>query len=225
MALPVYVQGLTEWLAQASDPGVAEGQARYMRDQFRFLGIQTPRRQALLREWIAAEGIPAWGGPLERTVRGCFRSPYRELHYAGLFLLERSLRRAGPEAVELLEELALTHSWWDTVDWIAKLAGIHFRRYPAQIKPVTRGWMESGSLWLQRLALIFQLGYREKTDRDLLFGYILRVADSREFFLQKGAGWALRQYARTDPEAVRAFVGNHRLAPLTRREALKHIGV
>jgi 3-methyladenine DNA glycosylase AlkD len=200
MPAPAYVRGLTNALAAEADPGIAEGQARYMRDQFRFLGLKTPARNAVLRAWIQ-----------------------RELHYAGLHLLEKSLRLGGPEAIELLEELALTHSWWDTVDWIAKLAGIHFRRYPAQIRPVTGRWMDSGEIWLQRLALIFQLSYREQTDRELLFGYILRIAESREFFLQKGAGWALRQYARTDPDAVLHFVQEYPLPALTRREALKHI--
>jgi 3-methyladenine DNA glycosylase AlkD len=223
MPAPAYVRGLTNALAAEADPGIAEGQARYMRDQFRFLGLKTPARNAVLRAWIQREGLPPWSGPLESAVRACFRSSFRELHYAGLHLLEKSLRLGGPEAIELLEELALTHSWWDTVDWIAKLAGIHFRRYPAQIRPVTGRWMDSGEIWLQRLALIFQLSYREKTDRELLFGYILRIADSREFFLQKGAGWALRQYARTNPDAVLQFVQEYPLPALTRREALKHI--
>ena len=83
--------------------------------------------------------------------------------------------------------------------------------------------MDSGYLWLQRVCMIFQLTYKDKTDQDLMFRYILRVAGSKEFFLQKGAGWALRQYSKTNPEAVRAFVEQHRLAPLTRREAMRLI--
>jgi 3-methyladenine DNA glycosylase AlkD len=81
--------------------------------------------------------------------------------------------------------------------------------------------MASCNFWLQRVCLIFQLSYRNKTDAALLFKYVQMVAASKEFFLQKGAGWALRQYSRTDPEAVRAFVERTSLAPLTRREALR----
>ena len=83
--------------------------------------------------------------------------------------------------------------------------------------------MDSGNIWLQRVCLIFQLAYKEKTDEALMFEYVRRVADSKEFFLQKGAGWALRQYSRTNPEVVRQFVESTRLAPLTRREALRLI--
>ena len=118
-------------------------------------------------------------------------------------------------------ELITTNSWWDTVDWLAKLVGEHFRRYPALIRPGTERWMASDNFWLQRVCLIFQLKYKGATDAALLFGYVRRIAGSREFFLQKGAGWALREYSKTDPDDVRAFVETTRLAPLTKREALR----
>ena len=49
------------------------------------------------------------------------------------------------------------------------------------------------------------------------------AAGDTEFFIRKAIGWALRQYARTDPDAVRAFVERHEFSGLTRREALKHL--
>ena len=103
------------------------------------------------------------------------------------------------------------------------LPHVHFKRYPELILPITQRWMDSGELWLQRVCLIFQLTYKENTDSTLLFGYIRRVAGSKDFFLQKGAIWALRQYARTNRDAVRAYAEREKLAPLTRRETLKHL--
>ncbi len=45
-----------------------------------------------------------------------------------------------------------------------------------------------------------------------------------EFFLRKGIGWALREYAKTDPAWVRAFVEAHPgLSALSRREALRNL--
>ncbi|HFK6935876.1 TPA: DNA alkylation repair protein, partial [Listeria monocytogenes] len=58
----------------------------------------------------------------------------------------------------------------------------------------------------------------------LLFSNCEKWLDSKEFFIQKAIGWALRQYAKVDIGAVRQFVNSHSLAPLSRREALKHIG-
>ena len=52
------------------------------------------------------------------------------------------------------------------------------------------------------------------------------VAGSSEFFLRKAIGWALRQYAWTDPAEVRRYVAANeaRLSGLSKREALKNIG-
>lgn len=167
-------------------------------------------------------GLPQ-GEDLKQLVRLCFQDEHREMHYFGLETLQKSLKNQPPECIDFLEELILTRSWWDTVDWINKLVGLHFRRFPALIKPVTERWMGSGNIWLQRVSMIFQLTYKEKTDTALLFDYIRRIAGSKEFFLQKGAGWALRQYAKTNPQAVIDFVNSTKLAALTRREALKNM--
>jgi 3-methyladenine DNA glycosylase AlkD len=58
-----------------------------------------------------------------------------------------------------------------------------------------------------------------------LFGYCLLRADEAEFFIRKAIGWALREYAKTDPDAVREFLAAHgdELSPLSYREAAKHL--
>jgi 3-methyladenine DNA glycosylase AlkD len=212
-----HAQAKSRFLEQA-DPEQAAGQAAYMRQQFHFIGLKTPARAALARQIFAELGLPA-GEHLYALLRRCAADEYRELNYFALDLAEKVLNKQPEDFIKLLEELILTRSWWDTVDWLAKLVGIHFRRYPALIRPITARWMDSGQLWLQRVCLIFQLHYKAATDAELLFGYILRLQHSSDFFIQKGAGWALRQYSRTAPQAVRAFLAaNPGLPALTRRE-------
>lgn len=203
-------------------PEVAQGQMAYMRHQFEYFGLKMAAWTALTKEIIKTEGLPD-GAPLQELARLCFADEHREMQYFALECVQRSLKKQPPEFIDFLEALIRTKSWWDTVDWIAKLVGLHFRRYPELIRPVSEGWMASGHLWLQRVCLIFQLTYKDKTDTALLFGYIRQVADSKEFFLQKGAGWALRQYSKTNPEAVRQFLAETKVAPLTRREGSKYV--
>lgn len=204
------------------NPEIAQGQMAYMRHQFEYFGLKMPAWTAITKVIHAEQGIPE-GEDLKALVRLCFTDEHREMHYFGLETLQKTMKKQPAESIDFLEELILTRSWWDTVDWINKLVGIHFRRYPDLIRPVTERWMASGNIWLQRVCMIFQLTYKDKTDADLMFEYIVRVAGSKEFFLQKGAGWALRQYAKFNPQAVADFVAQNRLAPLTRREALKNI--
>jgi len=52
-------------------------------------------------------------------------------------------------------------------------------------------------------------------------------ADEDEFFIQKAMGWALRQYAHTNPSSVKSFLLKNKtiLSKLTYREAAKHLNL
>jgi 3-methyladenine DNA glycosylase AlkD len=217
-----YLQLVRTAFREHGHPEVAQGQMAYMRNQFEFYGLKAPTWLALTREIHRTAGVPE-GEELKMLARQCLADDHRELHYFALETVQKNLKKQPPEFLEFLEELAITRSWWDTVDWLAKLIGGHLLRFPALQQPTTARWLASGNIWLQRLSMIFQLTYRDKTDAALLFHNIRQLAESKEFFIQKGAGWALRQYSKTDPAAVAWFVENNRLAPLTRREALKWV--
>ncbi len=218
-----YLQHVQSIFLEKGDPETALGQMRYMRNQFEFYGLKKDHWRGLAKTIFTEKGIPS-GDEMQELARQCFEDEHRELHYFALEMVERSLKKQPAGFIGFLEELITTKSWWDTVDWLAKLVGLHFKKHPTLIVPVTERWMASGNFWLQRVCLIFQLSYRDKTDFDLMKKYILQIAGSKEFFLQKGAGWALRQHTRTDPNAIKVFVENNpQLAPLTKREALRLI--
>ncbi|MBK8491937.1 MAG: DNA alkylation repair protein [Saprospirales bacterium] len=216
-----YLETVKALFAEKGDPEIAPMQMKYMRNQFAYYGLKAPVWQALTKEIVQEMGIPA-GKELIDLVRLCLEEEYRELHYFALELVQKRIKKQEPDFIHFLEELVTTKSWWDTVDWLAnKMVGTHFKRYPDLVPAVPDRWIEGENIWLQRTAILFQLKYKQATDADLLFRYILRRADSKEFFIQKAAGWALREYSRTNPEAVVAFVENHRLAGLTKREGLR----
>jgi 3-methyladenine DNA glycosylase AlkD len=137
--------------------------------------------------------------------------------------MQRMLPEQSATWIKVLEKCITTHSWWDTVDWLAKLVGIHFKNYPQQQHEFCYKWIEGPDMWLQRTAIIHQLFYREETDEKLLFDLIKRKSGDKEFFIRKACGWALRQYSKTNPRAVIKFVNHQDLSPLTRKEALRLI--
>ena len=137
-------------------------------------------------------------------------------------LAEKFIRQSDWKDLVLYEYMIRKKSWWDTVDFIAtKLVGELFKKYPQQRKIKTGKWLESGNIWLQRTAILFQLKYKKDTDIKHLFETINRTKDIHIFFIEKAIGWALREYSKTDAEAVLNFVENTKLAPLSHREALK----
>jgi len=131
------------------------------------------------------------------------------------------------ETLPMYEEMIVTGAWWDYVDDIAThRLGLLLRRYPSRMKRVMRAWSRSPDLWKRRSAILCQITFKADTDLALLYDCIRPSLDSREFFLRKAIGWALRQHAWTDPAEVRRYVRDHQdgLSGLSRREALKNVG-
>jgi 3-methyladenine DNA glycosylase AlkD len=206
-----------------ANPLHAPAMEKYMLNQFHFFGIPSPERKVLTREFKQQYGLPD-PPHLHETVRLIWKMEERELQYAIMEMISAKQCLKNPERILLFEEMIVNRSWWDTVDYIASnLVGPWMSVYPERAKELTESWLNSGNLWLQRTVLLFQLKYRDKTDEQLLFRAIRQLAGSREFFIRKAIGWALREYSKTRPERVAAFVEDNPLSPLSRREALKVI--
>jgi len=126
----------------------------------------------------------------------------------------------------MYEEMIVTGAWWDYVDQIAsdRIGPILFE-HPSVMRLEMQAWSKSRNLWKRRASIICQLGFKQNTDLELLYSCIEPSLPSREFFLQKAIGWALRQYAWTNPSEIRRYVRTHtdQLSPLSRREAMKNI--
>lgn len=196
---------------------------KYLRDQFEFLGIKTPERRELLKQFYQESGILK--APFQPDfVLALWDREEREYQYAALGYLEKLVKKLNKDDMPLLEQLITTKSWWDTVDTIApKLVGHLAATYPDVISSKIDGWAVSDNIWLRRAAILFQLKYKQNTDEALLFRYIKENAHEKEFFIEKAIGWALREYSKTNPQSVKQFIEQQPLASLSIREGSKYI--
>lgn len=214
---------LDELFAAHADDQKAQAMSDYMRNLFPFWGIAKPQRSELTKPFLhelQREADAEW----EAIARHWWLKPQREYHYCAMEWVLLCKKKWTKDSIHFFEWLIQQQSWWDTVDAIASnFVGPWFLRWPEDRDMLVEKWSESGHLWLIRTAIIFQLKYKSKTDSELLFALARRHAASKEFFIQKAIGWALRQYAAVNPEAVRYFVETTPLAPLSKREALRHL--
>src|SRR6185503_2880246 len=154
---------------------------------------------------------------------------FREERYAAIAVT--SARQYRPfntmAAIPMHEEMIVTGAWWDYVDAIAShQVGDVLRTEPRRMKPLLRRWARDANMWKRRTAILSQLAFRQDTDLELLSACIAPNLADREFFIRKAIGWALRQYAWTNPREVQRYVraNRDRLSGLSVREALKNVG-
>ena len=216
-------------LAALGDPARARGAQAYMKSAMPFHGVGAVPLRAACRE-LFAPLAPRDAAAFRREVLGLFRgAEYREEAYAAVELAR--VKRFAPfrdlEFLPACEEMVVKGAWWDVVDAVAPhLLGELLRREPRAMRREMLAWARCGDLWKRRAAILCQLGFRERTDVPLLHACIEPSLDSKEYFLRKAIGWALRQQARTDPDGVRRYVAENaaRLSGLSRREATKRLG-
>ena len=213
-------------LMPLADKTKAQGMKAYLINQFEFLGLAAPVRRAAVK----AIGKVKWqsSADLLAAAELLWQKPEREYRYTAVDLLRQHSAQFNVNDLSALQALLLREPWWETVDGLSAVIA-EVMHAAVQQKPNAAAtmdvWLKHPSHWVRRSAMLHQLGWRLDTDTTRLFGYAIQLADEKEFFIRKAIGWALRDYARWNPQAVTDFLqeNRNRLSGLTVREAAKHL--
>ena len=224
------VDAVRRELRAAADPAKAPGMQAYMKSELPFHGVQAPAQRRIFKAVLADHPVgsfDAW----RATILALWReATHREERYAAVALAsDRRYRdhRTSLDALPLYRELIVTGAWWDLVDPVATHPVAELlAEHRAATTAALLGWSRAPDRWLRRTAIICQVNAKAGTDLELLYACIEPNLADRDFFIRKAIGWALRAYAWTDPDEVARYVHamQARLSPLSRREALKHLG-
>jgi 3-methyladenine DNA glycosylase AlkD len=153
-----------------------------------------------------------------------WQQDFRECQYAALDLLEKNKKKLLNEThIPFLEQLIIEKSWWDTVDLnAANIIGHILKENHSLLVKKTNEWMNLDNIWLKRTAILAQLKYKSATDFELLKKVTLHLKEEPDFFIRKSIGWAFREYAKVNFEAVETLVLANNFSALTKKEALKN---
>jgi len=222
------IRALKKSLRAAADPAKAPGMQAYMKSSMPYLGVQAPQLRLAVRAVFAAHPLESFEEWRDAVMEIWREARYREQRYAAIELAGYGCYRTFRclDALPMYEEMITSGAWWDFVDAIAtRQLGELLRKHPVEMSAILREWAVCDDNWKRRSAILAQLNFKSDTDLKLLYDCIRPSLGAPEFFLRKGIGWALRQYARTNPDEVIRFVRRNqaRLSPLSKREALKHL--
>lgn len=199
-------------------------QSDYLKNNFPCYGIPTPARREILKNCSTE-----YAGEIKDDFRTIcwelYQFPHREMHHTAIDIFLKEIKKNfRVEDIAFIEKLILTHSWWDSVDTLAKYAvGGYLKKFPEKTYSIIDEFSNSDNMWLNRTAIIFQLGYKAKTDFELLISECEKHKHSNEFFIQKAIGWALREYGSVNPNSVLEYVKTANLKPLSKKEAIRKL--
>lgn len=222
------VAAVRDGLAAAADPAKAPGMQAYMKSDMPYHGVPAPQQRQVFQAVFAAHPLASRGDWTDTTLELWRAAAYREERYAAIALTGHRLYRLHqtPDALPVYEEMVVDGAWWDYVDAVAiHRIGPLVAAYPAVLKPVMLRWSTHADRWRRRTAIICQVAASGAADLDLLYALIEPNLADPDFFIRKGIGWALRQYAWSDPDEVERYVAEQgtRMSGLSRREALKNV--
>lgn len=213
---------ITELFKQSKDSEKASAMSAYMKNKFDFYGIPSPERKELCKDFIKSEKAAKeidW-----ELLDKCYEDNHREMQYLVYDYLLAMKKYLSYEDIDKIKTYITAKSWWDTIDFLCKVIGDIGLR-DNRVGRMMIDWSKSDNIWLKRTAIQHQLTYKDKTNTELLEEIIQNCLDTDEFFVNKAIGWALREYSKTSPEWVKAFISKYKkdLRSLSIKEASKYI--
>lgn len=204
------------------NPDNAVTMSNYMRNQFEFYGISSPERKSLYKEFIKNEKKTKevdWNF-LDR----CYQDRHREFQYFVVDYLLAMNKYLVYEDIEKIRKYIKIKQWWDTIDFFDKIIG-NIGLEDKRADALMLEWSKDDDIWVRRISIDFQLGRKEKVDKELFEKILENNLGSDEFFINKAIGWSLRDYSKTNPEWVRNFINKHsdNMAKLSIREGSKYL--
>lgn len=215
-------QSLKKLFEAHSNPERAMAMSKYMKDQFHFYGIAAANRKNLYKDFLKSEKATKsvdWA-----FLEQCYGDEHREFQYLAYDYLLAMKKFVHFEHIPQIKLFIMTRSWWDTVDFLSQVVG-NIAVMDSRVDELMLTWSLEENIWIKRVAILYQLRFKTKTNPTQLEQIILNCLGTNEFFINKAIGWALREYSKVHPEWVRQFLADYqeRLAKLSIREASKYL--
>ena len=204
------------------DKEKAIAMSKYLRNQFEFYGIPTPKRRNLYKQFLREEKklkCIDWN-----SLDMCYKDEYRELQYFVCDYLNTMKAYLSYEDIPHIRQYIKVKQWWDTIDSFDRIIGDIGLR-DERVNDLMLEWSKDEDFWLRRTAIDHQLCRKDKTNTELLEKILVNNFGSDEFFINKAIGWSLRDYSKTNPEYVKAFISKYsdQMANLSIKEASKYL--
>jgi 3-methyladenine DNA glycosylase AlkD len=212
---------LIEALRARDEAKRAEWEKAYQKSRWEHWGLSLPGMDAAIKETL---GDLSQEQALD-LCRRLWREPVWDLKIVAGRILARNSIEPDAEVWRFVTERLIDLDGWAVADNLASVGSRCLIADPARLD-AAEAWIESPHLWTRRAALVFTLPWtKEKRDPERMLGWAARLAEDRQWFIQKAVGWWLRELSKRDPKRVRRVLRDHgeKLTGVAKREAKKYL--
>jgi 3-methyladenine DNA glycosylase AlkD len=212
---------LIQALRAFGDAKRAEREKAYQKSRWEHWGVALPSMDVAIKETL---GDLSQRQALELS-RRLWREPTWDLKIVAGRILGRKSIDPDADVWAFVTERLPDLDGWAVADNLASVASRCLIEDPRRLDAV-EAWIENPHLWTRRAALVFTLPWtKEKRDPERMLGWAARLAQDREWFIQKAIGWWLRELSKRDGRRVRRFLTEHgeKLTGVAKHEAAKYL--
>lgn len=225
MTIPVMVDALFDDLTQAirsyGSKARADKEKSYQKSSWEHWGVAFPKIDGAIRDRL--RGIEAARLiPLAETL---WSEPVWDLKIASGRVLALDRVPPSDRLWEIVVERVPEMDGWAVEDNMARVAWKCLLDDPDRLMTVAT-WVSDERMWVRRASLVYTLPWTKAgRDPETMLGWAGRLAEDREWFIQKAIGWWLRELGKVKPDRVTAFVNQYgdSLKAVARREAVKYL--
>jgi 3-methyladenine DNA glycosylase AlkD len=194
----------------------------YLKTDMAMYGLQKPARvevEKIMHAELEVDSVEMYQACIETL----WNLPHREEKYLAIDLALKHKKYIGLESLDLFESMVREeYMWWDfcdpiSVNLVGRVALEH------DLEPRLHQWISDDNMWIRRMAILAPLKHKTKINAVMLISFCRQRMHEKEFFVRKAIGWVLREYSKTEPDAVIEFLRIERsnLSGLSYREGAK----
>lgn len=195
---------LREQLAKEGNSKLAENYKKYLKSPYAFYGIRVPRLRQIAKEYKNLDFYSALN-----LFDELWQSNNHEEMSLALFLLSFYTNKHGNEIWKFLLERAERAKSWDHIDELSAHTLGKILASNLSLMPEIKKMAESKNLWIRRTSIVSTCHLIKQNKLELTFLLVEKLVYDEDIYVQKAAGWMLREAGKRNRLVVRDFILRH----------------
>jgi len=190
-------------LIQLGNKERAEHSKKYMKSSYEFYGIKIPELRKIAKEYK----IDFYSAL--NLFDELWNSGNHEEMSLGLFFIENYVKKYQKEIWKFMLERIEKAKSWDHIDELSSHILGYILAEDIRLMPEIKSLSENRNSWLRRASIVSTYPLIKKNRIELTLRLAEQLVYDKDIYVQKGAGWMLREAGKKNRLAVREFIFTH----------------